>query len=102
MLRQGPYFVGIFLADMCRIYGRNHGKKLATLVWTKHLTALESTMASLKTTLTKELSAGLSGDLKLAESQLKRLNHFLHAFPQAAAFFLAGSDFLDSSLAVTS
>jgi activating signal cointegrator complex subunit 2 len=38
----------------------------------------------------------LNGDLKVAEAQLKRLNHLLHASPEAAAFFMAGSDFLDS------
>jgi len=42
------------------------------------------------------LDAGLNGDLNAVESQLRRLNHILHASPEAAAFFLAGSDFLDA------
>jgi activating signal cointegrator complex subunit 2 len=85
-----------FLADLSRIYGRNHGNKIVRLVWKRHLLSLEPSLAALKSSLIKELDAGLKGDLKLAESQLKRLNHLLHASPDMAAFFMAGSDFVDS------
>jgi len=88
-----------FLADLSRIYGRIQGGKLTVLVWRKHLSVLESSMASLKTYLTGHLDAGLKGDLKTAESRLKRLNHLLHASPEVSAFFMAGSDFLDSLIA---
>jgi activating signal cointegrator complex subunit 2 len=85
-----------FLADLGKIYRRNHGNKIVTLVWKRHLASLEPSLAALKTHLIKELDAGLTGDLKVAESQLKRLNHLLHASPEVAAFFVAGSDFVDS------
>lgn len=85
-----------FLADLSKIYGKDHGNKVVSVVWKRHLLSLEPSLASLKTFLIKELDAGLKGDLKTAESQLKRLNHLLHASPEVAAFFMAGSDFVDS------
>ncbi|KAJ0161491.1 CUE domain-containing protein 3, partial [Colletotrichum tanaceti] len=57
--------------------------------------ALEPALASLKRSLAKSLEAGLKADLKTLEARLASLNHLLHACPAAAAFFLAGSDFLD-------
>ena len=85
-----------FLADLSKIYGQSNGGKLVTLVWTKHTSSLEVSLASLKTYMIKELDAGLKGDLKTVESRLKRLDHLLHASPQTAAFFMAGSDFVDA------
>ncbi|KAE9369619.1 hypothetical protein N431DRAFT_493407 [Stipitochalara longipes BDJ] len=85
-----------FLADLSKIYGKDHGNKVVSLAWKQHLTSLEPSLASLKTFLINELDAGLKGDLKAAESQLKQLNHLLHASPEVAAFFMAGSDFVDS------
>jgi len=85
-----------FLADLSKIYGRNHGNKIVTLLWKRHSASLDSSLAALKTHLIKELDLGLKGDLKTVESQLKRLNHLLHASPEYAAFFMAGSDFVDS------
>jgi activating signal cointegrator complex subunit 2 len=85
-----------FLADLSKIYGRNHGNKIITLVWKCHLISLEPSLAALKSSLTKKLDAGLKGDLRVPELQLKRLNHLLHASPEVAAFFMAGSDFVDS------
>ncbi|KAH6721398.1 hypothetical protein BKA61DRAFT_469245 [Leptodontidium sp. MPI-SDFR-AT-0119] len=85
-----------FLANLSKIYGQSNGGKLATIVWARHLSPLETSLASLKTFLIKELEAGLKGDLKTVESKLKRLDHLIHASPQTAAFFMAGSDFVDS------
>lgn len=85
-----------FLADLSKIYGQGNGGKLATLVWARHSLTLETSLASLKTSLIKELEAGLNGDLKKVEFQLKRLDHLLHASPQTAAFFMAGTDFVDA------
>lgn len=85
-----------FLADISKVYGRINGGKIVTLAWTKHLSSLEISMASLKTFLTANLDAGLKGDLKTSELHLRRLNHLLHASPEASAFFVAGSDFVDS------
>ncbi|PBP18718.1 CUE domain-containing protein [Diplocarpon rosae] len=85
-----------FLSDFCRIYGSKNGRRFTSLVWNRHLSSLERSLAALKSSLIKELEAGLHGDLKLVEFNLSRLNHLLHASPKAAAFFMAGSDFVDS------
>ncbi|KAK6582581.1 hypothetical protein PZA11_004989 [Diplocarpon coronariae] len=85
-----------FFSDFCRVYGSKHGGRFASLAWKRHLSSLEISLASLKSSLIQELDAGLQGDSKLAEFNLNRLNHLLHASPKAAAFFMAGSDFVDS------
>jgi activating signal cointegrator complex subunit 2 len=85
-----------FLADVSKIYGKSHAAKLVTMVWRRSAPPLEVSMGSLKACLIKELDAGLKGDLPLVETQLKRLNHLLHASSDASAFFMAGTDFLDS------
>ncbi|KAG4436639.1 hypothetical protein IFR05_007897 [Cadophora sp. M221] len=85
-----------FLADLSKTYGQSNGGKLATLVWTRHSSSLETSLASLRVFLIKELEAGLKGDLKTVEWKLKRLDHLLHASPQTGTFFMAGSDFVDS------
>ncbi|KAE8450056.1 hypothetical protein EG329_007196 [Mollisiaceae sp. DMI_Dod_QoI] len=85
-----------FLSDFSKIYGKDHGGQVVAIVWKRHLASLEASVAALKSTLIKDLDAGLKGDLSTAEASLKRLNHLLHASPQTAAFFMAGSDFLDS------
>jgi activating signal cointegrator complex subunit 2 len=85
-----------FLADASKLYGKSHGSKLVSLAWKKHSSKLEASMAIVKSSLVQELDAGLRGDLKTAEAQLKRINHLLNASPEAAAFFMAGSDFLDA------
>jgi len=85
-----------FLADISKIYGRDYANKLLSLAWKKNSTTLETSLGRVKTSLIKELEAGLKGDLKTAEAQLRRLNPLLHASPEASSFFMAGSDFLDS------
>lgn len=85
-----------FLVDVSKAYGVSNGGKLVGTAWQRHATSLEASLGSLKNQLIKNLDAGLKGDLKIAESQLKRLNHLLHVSPEAATFFVAGSDFLDS------
>jgi activating signal cointegrator complex subunit 2 len=85
-----------FLADISKMYGKSHGGKLVATAWKGSSATVELSMGLTKTALTKELDAGIKGDLKAAETQLKRLNHLLHASPDACAFFVAGSDFLDS------
>ena len=85
-----------FLADICRLYSKKHAGKLVALTWKRHFSAVELSMGLVKTALTKELDAGLKGDLKTTERELKRLNHLLYVSPEACAYFVAGSDFLDS------
>lgn len=85
-----------FLSDVSRTYGKSQGGKLISMVWKKHSEALEVSMGSVKSSMIKLLDAGLKGDLKTAELQLKRLNHLLNTSPEAAGFFMAGTDFVDS------
>ncbi|TQN69928.1 CUE domain-containing protein 3 [Colletotrichum shisoi] len=83
-----------FLAAFSRLYRKNSPATLSAS-FALHASALEPPLASLKRTLTKSLEAGMKADLKTLEARLASLNHLLHACPAAAAFFLAGSDFLD-------
>jgi activating signal cointegrator complex subunit 2 len=85
-----------FLADICKMYNKGHADKLVAMAWKRHSSALELSMSLVKAFLTQELDAGLKGDLKMAEMQLKRLNHLLHVSSETCAYFVAGSDFLDS------
>lgn len=84
------------LADVCKFYGKEKGGKVTTLAWSKHSTTIEASLSSIKSSLTEELDAGLKGDLKGSEIQLRRLNHLLHVSPEAASFFMAGDDFVDA------
>lgn len=84
------------LADVCKVYGKERGGKVTTLAWSKHSTAIEASLSSVKSLLTEELDAGLKGDLKGSEILLRRLNHLLFASPEAASFFMAGDDFVDA------
>ncbi|KAI0379529.1 hypothetical protein F5Y04DRAFT_130424 [Hypomontagnella monticulosa] len=82
-----------FLSDFCRLYSK---KRASTLVnWVSQKLQVTNSLNSLKKSLITTLDSGLKGDLKTLESSLKRLNHLIHASPEIAAFFLAGSDFLD-------
>lgn len=84
------------LADICKVYGKEKGSRVTALVWSRHSTAIEASLSSIKNLLTEELDAGLKGDLKGSEILLRRLNHLLHASPEAASFFMAGDDFVDA------
>ncbi|PQE20666.1 CUE domain-containing protein [Rutstroemia sp. NJR-2017a BBW] len=84
------------LADFSKVYGKEKASKVIILAWDKHGPATESSLGGIKNLLIKELDAGLKGDLKNAEANLKRLNHLLHTSPDAAAFFMAGDDFVDA------
>lgn len=85
-----------FMTNLAKIYGRVNGAKLISTAWRKHASEIENSLSNLKNALIRNLDAGLKGDLKSTEAQLKRLNHLLHISPETAAFFMAGSDFLDS------
>ncbi|TAQ85837.1 hypothetical protein B7494_g5840 [Chlorociboria aeruginascens] len=85
-----------FLSDLSKVYGRKHASKLLSMIWEKYSSHLEMNLAGIKVSLIKDLEAGLKGDLKTVEIRLKRLNHLLHTSHEAASFFMAGSDFLDS------
>lgn len=85
-----------FTTNVARIYNRVNGSKLISIAWKKHSSETEASLSNLKNALIRNLDAGLKGDLISTEAQLKRLNHLLHISPETAAFFMAGSDFLDS------
>ncbi|KAI1407991.1 hypothetical protein F5Y13DRAFT_115828 [Hypoxylon sp. FL1857] len=82
-----------FLSDFCRLYSKRRTCALISQVSQK--SQVITSLNALKKSLIVALDAGLKGDLKTLESRLKRLNHLIHASPEIAAFFLAGSDFLD-------
>ncbi|GJC90124.1 CUE domain-containing protein 3 [Colletotrichum liriopes] len=85
-----PAFLGAF----SKLYRKNAPSTLSK-AFALHSPALEQPLTGLKKSLTQSLEAGLKADLKSLEARLATLNHLLHASPHAAAFFLAGSDFLD-------
>ncbi|KAI1370832.1 hypothetical protein F4677DRAFT_451014 [Hypoxylon crocopeplum] len=82
-----------FLSDFSRVYSKR--RTSAPIGQVSQKLQLTTSLTSLKKSLIIELDTGLKGDLKTLEVRLKRLNHLVHASPDVAAFFLAGSDFLD-------
>ena len=82
-----------FLSDFSRLYGK---KKAAAIVQAaSQMPRAETSLQGLKKSLIHDLDSGIQGDPKLVETRLKRLNHLIHISPHVAAFFSAGSDFLD-------
>ncbi|KAI2622036.1 hypothetical protein GGS21DRAFT_541627 [Xylaria nigripes] len=82
-----------FLSDLSRVFGK---KKAGPPVQAASQTPeAESSLQGLKKSLILSLNAGINGDLILLELRLKRLNHLIYTSPHVAAFFPAGSDFLD-------
>lgn len=88
-----------FLADLAKTYGRTNSQKVLSEVWKRHANQVASYMNKEKSTLIKDLEAGLRGDLKRVEEHLKLLNPLLHASPECATLFMSGSDFLDALVA---
>ncbi|KAI1002098.1 hypothetical protein K3495_g6104 [Podosphaera aphanis] len=85
-----------FLSDASKVFGRSHGRELIKLVRSDDLPTLELSMTSLKTQLVRDLDAGDTEKLEEIKGNLKKLNHLLFACHKTAAFFMAGSDFLDA------
>jgi activating signal cointegrator complex subunit 2 len=84
-----------FLSDFSKVYGRKRAAAVLASVFTQHAHTIETPLHILKKSLILALDSGIKGDLRIPEMQLKRLNHLMHASPNAAALFLAGTDFLD-------
>ncbi|KAI1763243.1 hypothetical protein GGR53DRAFT_467541 [Hypoxylon sp. FL1150] len=82
-----------FLSDFCRVYSKRKTSSMISGVAQKP--ELTTSLNALKKWLILTLDSGLKGDLKTLEARLKRLNHLVHASPDVASFFLAGSDFID-------
>jgi len=90
-----------FLADWSKVYGKERVSPALSPLFqanTSHK-IIEGSLATLKKFFIESLDAGFKGDLKALESKLARVNHLIHASPDAAAFVLAGSDFLDGLIA---
>lgn len=84
-----------FLSDFTRVYSKKRTANLINGLFTKSKATPETSLQVIKKQLIISLDSGMKGDLRLLEVRLKRLNHLIHASTDAAAFFLAGSDFLD-------
>ncbi|KAF5668180.1 CUE3-like protein [Fusarium heterosporum] len=84
-----------FVANVARIFPRKVTAPLIAQLFRQHAAPLEAALTALKKQLIPQLEAGIKGDLKTVEARLIRLNHLLHASPDACTLFLAGSDFLD-------
>lgn len=88
-----------FLADLSKVYGKKRAGSLLSSLPKPALALLDASLAGLKKFLTRNLDAGLAGDLGAVEDRLRRVNPLMHSSPHVAAFFLAGSDFLDGLVA---
>jgi len=84
-----------YLADFSRVFPRKRTAPVLAHVFVRNKNTPEVSLQGLKKALISGLDAGIKGDLGAVEVRLKRLNHLLHASPDAAAFFMAGTDFLD-------
>ncbi|KAI1851434.1 hypothetical protein JX265_000332 [Neoarthrinium moseri] len=84
-----------FLSDFSKAYGKKRVSVVLSDVFKSHTLVLETSLHGLKKSLILALDSGIKGDLRIPEAHLKRLNHLIHASPDTAALFLAGSDFLD-------
>ncbi|KAK0610119.1 hypothetical protein B0T17DRAFT_501151 [Bombardia bombarda] len=85
-----------FLADLRQVYGKKKVESLVAHLSGPSQTLLDTSLGGLKKFLIKNLDAGLrGGDLRGIEERLDRVNGLIDACPSMAAFFLAGSDFLD-------
>ncbi|KAI1089280.1 hypothetical protein F5B19DRAFT_383033 [Rostrohypoxylon terebratum] len=81
------------LSDFCHLYSKKKTSNLIRQV--SQSIQVTTSLYALKKALIISLDAGLKGDPRTLEFRLKRLNHLIHASPDIAALFLAGSDFLD-------
>lgn len=86
-----------FLSDFSRVYCKSLSKKRVSEVLSQLASkdAVENSLAAVKKFLIKNLDEGIKGDLKSVEDRLGRLNALISASSSTAAFFLAGSEFLD-------
>ena len=83
-----------FILDISKLYHNNEDLPLL-LSNLLQLPEVKVNLGSLKKNLIKLLEDGIRGDLGSLEELLARLNHLIYASPDAAVFFLAGTDFLD-------
>ncbi|KAL2157302.1 hypothetical protein VTH06DRAFT_6240 [Thermothelomyces fergusii] len=85
-----------FLSDLSRVYGKKKVEPLLESLSATSKGQLDSSLASLKKFLVKNMDAGLNGgDLKGIEERLERVNDLIRVSTPVAEFFVAGSDFVD-------
>ncbi|KAK4173532.1 hypothetical protein QBC36DRAFT_335629 [Triangularia setosa] len=85
-----------FLSDVSTVYGKKKTSILLDTFSEASRSYLETSLASLKRFLVKNLDAGLNGgDLNGIQSRLEQAGKLIHASSFVAEYFLAGSDFLD-------
>ncbi|KAJ2893176.1 hypothetical protein MKZ38_008936 [Zalerion maritima] len=83
-----------FILDLSKLY-HNEEELPVFLCALLQNPEVGASLSTLKRWLIKILDAGMEGDIRAVENHLARLNNLLHASPDTAAFFLAGSDFVD-------
>ncbi|TID14009.1 hypothetical protein E6O75_ATG07241 [Venturia nashicola] len=87
-----------FLSNLCRTYPKSHElHKLLSCLWKRKGFEIEKDLQRSKGILIKELD---SGKVEFVEASMRRLAPLLHCSPDAATFFMIGSDLLDSINAV--
>lgn len=84
-----------FLADFSKIYGKKRVAPVLSALFKKPKDSPDASLHALKKSLILALDAGIKGDLRVPEANLKQLNHLIHASPETAELFLAGDDFVD-------
>jgi activating signal cointegrator complex subunit 2 len=85
-----------FLLDLAQSYTKTQASKVLLKAWQTTSEQIMSSLNDLRTKLIKDLDAGIKGRPDALAQLLKRLNHLLHASPEAASFMISGADFLDS------
>ncbi|CAN8105377.1 unnamed protein product [Discula destructiva] len=82
-----------FMADFSRVYSKKRVSDVLSQLPSRDV--LETSLTALKKFLIKNLDDGIKGNLKAVEERLQQVNYLISASASAAAFFLAGSEFLD-------
>jgi activating signal cointegrator complex subunit 2 len=87
-----------FLSNLSRTFSKSHElQKLLSSLWKRKGSVIEQDLQKSKEVLIKDLDGG---NLDAVNSVIKRLAPLLHCSPDAASFFMVGSDLLDSIVAV--
>ncbi|KAK6220620.1 hypothetical protein LQW54_002065 [Pestalotiopsis sp. IQ-011] len=84
-----------FLSDFSRAYGKKRTSSVLTAAFKSHTLPIETSLHGVKKSLILALDSGIKDDLRIPEARLKHLNHLIHASPDTASLFMAGTDFLD-------
>jgi activating signal cointegrator complex subunit 2 len=87
-----------FLVNLCRTFPKSHElQKLLSSLWKRKGSVIENDLQRSKEIMIKELD---SGKVEFVEANMRGLAPLLYCSPNAATFFMVGSDLLDSINAV--